>query len=438
VGSGVLTDNSFLTHLATGRLIVDGEGIPTSDPYTFTAAGEAWVVQSWLASTAYGALESAGGLTAVRLLMVALTAALGALSWTLTRPAASLLTRVVLTALALFIGSTMWSQRPLLFGLVALGLVLLATEDRLDPRLLVPVGWLWVNTHGSWPLGLVAVGCLAVGARLDGDDARVELRTAAWLAGGFALAVLNPYGPKLLVFPVALLSRREALSGIVEWQAMDFSRAAEWAFLGLVVLGIVGAVRRPSWRAAVPLVVFAAASFTGLRNVPVAVLVLLPGTARAFSDVGSMRWDRPSNLARPFALLGVVLGLLAVGVVQRTDDVDDDAYPIAADEWLREHDLSPASHRIVAREIVGNWFEAVYGATGTVFMDDRIEVLPLEVVEDHRVLLRGEPGWDDVLRRHAPDAVLWEAESPLAELLALSADWEVRFDDGDWIVATPA
>ena len=145
IGSAVITDNSFLTHLATGRIIADGGGIPRTDPYTFTAAGESWVVQSWLASTVYGFLVSAGGLEAVRLLMVALTAALGALSWALTRRSDSLLVRIGLTAVSLYIGATMWSQRPLLFGLVALGLALLAAEDRLDPRWLVPIGWLWVK-----------------------------------------------------------------------------------------------------------------------------------------------------------------------------------------------------------------------------------------------------------------------------------------------------
>jgi hypothetical protein len=437
IGSGVLSDNSFLTHLATGRLIVDGT-LPRTDPYTFTAAGESWVVQSWLASALYGLLEDLGGLEAIRLLMVATCAALGAITWALTHRAPSLLVRLGLTSVSLYIGSVMWPHRPLLLGLVFLGVALLAAEGRMDPRPLLAVGWLWVNVHGSWPMGLVALGCFYVGARLDGDEALQERRSLLWLGGGMALGVLNPYGPALLLFPVHLLSRRESLEGIVEWQAIDFSRATDWAFLLLLVVGIVGIRRNPSWRATIPLAVFGVAAITGLRNVPVTVLVVLPGLAAGFADVRAMAADRQSPLGRPLAALGVVMIALSVMSVGRTQDFADDSYPVAADRWLQDNDLHPASHRIVAREIVGNFFEARYGATGTVFMDDRIEVIPPEVVADHRLLLRGEPGWDEALERYEPDAVLWEVDSALAQLLERDDDWTITYEDDDWLVAVPA
>ena len=52
VGAGIgarrLDDNSFLTHLATGRLMLE-DGIVRTDAFTWTSAGEPLVVQSWLA-----------------------------------------------------------------------------------------------------------------------------------------------------------------------------------------------------------------------------------------------------------------------------------------------------------------------------------------------------------------------------------------------------
>ena len=57
IGLRSLADNSFLTHLATGRLILDSGSVPSHDPYTFTAAGEPWTVQSWLASLLYAVAE---------------------------------------------------------------------------------------------------------------------------------------------------------------------------------------------------------------------------------------------------------------------------------------------------------------------------------------------------------------------------------------------
>jgi hypothetical protein len=438
VGAAALVDNSFLTHLATGRIIWAGDGIPTQDPYSFTAAGEPWVVQSWLASVLYGGVEELAGLTGIRVLMAATTACLGALTWTLTRPAGTLAGRLLAFAPAFVVGAGgAWPERPLLLGLLAMGGVMLAAEHRLDPRWLVPVGWLWVNVHGSWPLGVVALVCLAAGARLDGRDAAVELRALRWFAGGLALAVLNPYGPRLMLFPLTLLSRRESLEGIVEWGPMDFGSIAQWGFLALLLVGIVAATRRPSWRHTVPLVVFGAATLTGVRNVPVATIVLLPGVAAGLAGLGEQRGHLATRIAAPVAAVGVALGAVAVVSISTTADFQEAAYPVDAHEWLRDNDLAPDEHRIVAREFVGNWFEAVYGPTGEVFMDDRIEVMPTAVVRDHRLLLRGDPTWADILGRYEPEAVLWESDSPLAAILAVDDGWRITFRDDDWIVAVP-
>ncbi len=71
IGLDRLSDNSFLTHLATGRLILD-HGVPRTDPYSFTANGQPWVVQSWLASVIYAWIESWFGANGIRVLMAAL------------------------------------------------------------------------------------------------------------------------------------------------------------------------------------------------------------------------------------------------------------------------------------------------------------------------------------------------------------------------------
>ena len=70
-------------------------------------------------------------------------------------------------ALAIGIGVGYWSPRPLLFGLVAFALVVTIVERRANPWWLIPVVWLWVNSHGSFPLGLLWIGAVAVGAAID-------------------------------------------------------------------------------------------------------------------------------------------------------------------------------------------------------------------------------------------------------------------------------
>lgn len=439
VGLAPLRDNSFLTHLATGRLILADGGVPRTDSFSFTAPGDPWVVQSWLASLLYAGAEEVGGLVVIRLLVGALTAGLALVVWCLTRRAQGLLPRIALTAGALVVGLAFWSERPLLFGLLAFGLVLLAAEGDLDPRWLVPVLWVWVNAHGSFPLAFVALVLLALGRRMDGGQPARELRALKWAAVGLVLAAVNPLGPGLLTFPLELLRRSDSFTTMVEWQPPAFDSIPQWVFLLQVLAAMVLLVRHPRWRAALPTVAFVGASLLAVRNVPAASLVMLPGMAAAARGLGTV-----DGAARSHLTAGAVAALVGLGAVLTASsmaqaDTDLRAYPEEVVTWMEDHDLIGTDVRVVSRDFVGNYLTARYGPDrARVFIDDRVDMYPPSVVRDYHVLLDGEPGWDEVLRRHRADAVLWDRAEPLAQLLVASPDWEVVHSDDEWLVARPA
>jgi hypothetical protein len=433
IGLERLGDNSFLTHLATGRLILDG-GIPRVDPYSFTAAGEPWVVQSWFASVLYAGAERLGGDTGLVLLRAVLAVALTALIWLLTGPARSLLARVGLAFVALSIGAGLWSERPLLVGLVLLGVLLLAAEGRLHPAWLLPAMWVWVNSHGSFPLGVLAVALFAVGRRLDGERADTELRCLAWAIGGVVAGAVSPLGPKLLLFPLDLLARQDVLRELREWQSPAFDTTAQRAAIVLFAVAIVALVRRPSWRAALPLVVFLAISLVGARNLVVAGLVVLPGTARGLAGVwGSDGAERRStNWVAAAVLVAFAPVLVATRLPEPVFDLRD--YPVAAVTWLEAKGM--LEDRVVAPDVVGNYLESRFGADADVFIDDRFDMYPVDVIEDALALHHAEPSWEAVLDRRA-DVVLWQREAPLGQLLLADRDWRVAYTDDDWLVALP-
>ena len=160
-------DNSMFTHLRTGVDMVPGAGIPREDPYSYTARGVEWVVQSWLPEWTYGWLDKLGGFRLVVLEQAVLFAVLALLIARLARAGTPL--RTALSAgLAVGIGRAFWSPaaaavRPDLYGPDRHA----SWSDGARPWLLVPVVWLWVNSHGSFPLGLVWLGARAVGEWLD-------------------------------------------------------------------------------------------------------------------------------------------------------------------------------------------------------------------------------------------------------------------------------
>jgi len=130
LGASRLGDNSFLTHLATGREMLDS-GVVRNDVFTWTSAGESIVVQSWLASLAYGVVDAVAGFHGLRLFTALLAAVLAALCWKLTESSSSILTRLAIMVPVLVIGRTTWSERPLLIAFVLLAAACFA---RSSPR----------------------------------------------------------------------------------------------------------------------------------------------------------------------------------------------------------------------------------------------------------------------------------------------------------------
>lgn len=442
LGMRALTDNSFFTHLATGRLILDSGSVPSQDPYSFTAHGDPWTVQSWGASVLYAASESIGGLGLVRFLITVLMVALVMLVWRLTSPAESLVARLALSAFVLTIGAVFWNERPLMFGLVGLALVLLASDDGLDPRWLVPVMWIWVNTHGSFPFAVLVLALLAIGRRLDGESPSVELRAAKWCGVGILLAMVNPIGPRLLLFPATLLQKQETFALIVEWRAPTWTTWEQQLFaVQVLVAAVIVVWRSRSWRAVLPLLVFGGLAATSLRNIPPASLVLVPAMATGLAGLGSIDGAERTPVAR----LGVVamgalcLLLLVGGLTQPHTDLR--AYPVEEAAWMRDHGLLDLESRVLTRDTVGNFLEARYGPDKVrVFIDDRVDMYPAELVIDYAELVTERPGdvYADILLKYEPTTVLWQRDTPFGEWIESSPRWNVVREGKDWLVAVPS
>ena len=434
IGLRSLADNSFLTHLATGRLILDSGSVPSHDPYTFTAGGEAWVVQSWLASVLYATAERLGGLEGVRLLMGLVAAALAGLAWHLLRPAEGVVARLGVGVLMLAVGAGLWTERPYMLGLLAFALVALAADGRLNPVWLMPVAWLWVNVHGSFPLGIVYLGVAALGAHLDGERPVAELRCLRWAIPGVLLGAVGPLGPRVLLFPLELLGRQELLSNVVEWQAPGFTSLSERAFLVQVMVAIVLLVRRPRYRSALLTVVFAAAALAGSRNIVVASLALAPSMGSGLAGLGSLRSSERSRLGSLLAAAGVVTALLLAAARLGQPALNLDKYPVDALAYLAENDVDLTDHHLAAPDFVGNFLEFVYGPGGRVFYDDRFDMFPDDVSAAALSFVQVQP---DVLTQLATFDVVLVAtprSSPLALVLTADARWRSLYQDEQWVL----
>ncbi len=463
LGARPIGDNSTFVHLRTGIDIVAGRGIPRVDPYSATAAGTEWVVQSWLPAVVYGLaqkIDDSGG--ALLVLNGALTAFLALLVHRLAR-AGSPLRTLGAALVAVAVSGPWWSPRPLLVGLACLALTILVVESGRRPWLLLPVVWVWVNSHGSFPLGglwlaVTAVGCAFDERRLVTD----RFRAGLWFAAGLVLACLNPLGPKLLLFPLVVGERREVFGFISEWRPANFQSFQGLASgLGLAAAVVVLSRRRVPWAAALPAGAFVLLGLMAQRNLAPAGIVLASalgaalwlrgadapgqeddaesdvdrrGAAGVAGDVTEQPVDAPTaRRQRLLAGMVVAAAVAIVGNALSSGALDLRAYPVELVRTGERLGAFAPGRLVAAQDKVGCYLILRRGRAGGVFIDDRYDMYPVAVSLDYRALLRGAPGSVEILDRRAVDMVLWERSRPLVPLLA-GQGWQEVAGDPTWVL----
>lgn len=427
LGLRPIGDNSFFTHLRTGIDIVDGLGVPRRDPYSFTASGEPWVVQSWLASWVYGLVDALGGRHGLVVLHGALYGLLGWLVASLARTTSPM--RTASSALiAAGIGLAYWSPRPLAIALIAMALLVMAVERSWPGWILVPLVWVWANSHGSFVLGGVWLVLLVLTGR---PTAR---RYLGWFVGGCAAAVVNPLGPRLLLFPFALLDKRDNFRRVVEWRPPTAPinpmvvAAVVCVAVTVVVLAWAVVRRRVTVADIVPVAVFLAMGMVAQRNLAPAGIVAAPVLARALRPpVASVPSTSPINRAFGGVLAATAALFVAVALAG--------SQPFDLDEYPSQRALAAAAgDRLVTTDVVGGYRILLEGRAADVFVDDRYDMYPQAVIRDYLVLLDGDEEWPQVLDRWKADAVLWPEEEELAASLERSRTWRRAFAEAGWVV----
>jgi hypothetical protein len=434
VGLTGISDNSTFLHLRTGVDMVRSWSIPRVDPYSFTAHGHAWVVQSWLAEAVYGAAYHFVGPHALLVVNGIIAALVAGVVATLARTGSAIRTMATST-LAVMAGALYWAPRPLLFGLLALGLSILVVERRASPLWLLPIGWVWVNTHGSFPLGLAWLAARVVGEAIDARQRPrwIEPYVAAFVAA-LALAAVNPLGPRLLTFPITIEKKSSVFRNVVEWRSPNFQTLqgfATLACLALVLLILFQA--KMKWADTLPVVGFVALGLLSVRNVAPSAVVLAPALARALG-VGRSDEAKSGAVGLNKAIAGVLVVAALVFTIgsQRANALDLSTYPTYATEYMGTHGLlDPATHRIAAQDVVGCYLILLRGTAGRVFIDDRVDMYPLSVSNDYDTLLHGDPSSTSVLDRYHVDVVLWDQRLALVGVLRSAGGWRTVYPGPD-------
>ncbi len=458
-----VTDADFWWHLRTGQWILENRAIPYTDPYSFTAEGQPWIAHSWLAEVGMYLLYRYIGPFTLPLLRALLeVATFGLLLKMFWERWPRLWGNLLLLLVVFFATARFWLERPNTLSLAFSPLLLYLWQrykwNGRAPLWLLPLLMaFWANLHSGFIYGLFLLGMLFLGELLAGrffpDPLPLERRR--WLRFGFfsllaaLAALLNPYGPRLLLYPFTYYFGGITLhTGFVaEWLSPNFHEFSNLLF-ALLILAMIGAL---AWRRSGPgpaetltLLLFLGLALSSIRAAGVAIPMLAwslsgilgQGVAPRPMVLRRGAWPRPGKgllwawyggTLLLLLLLWAAIGYDFVAWGQKSGFVNEEAYPRQAVSALAEA-LSPSSHFFNSYNWGGYLIWRLY-PQHRVFIDGRADLYGDTLFRDYMAVWRTAPNWAQVLEKYQVEAVLCERQGPLATVLAESRSWQRVYQD---------
>jgi hypothetical protein len=466
-------DPDLWWHLANGRLMIATLSIPHADVYSFSAAGQPWVMHEWLADLGMYGLFKLGGLPVlVAFFAAVVVASAGCLYWLLRRSSLTSTAAVVLTLVGALAGSTAWGARPQLLNTLFAGVLMIGLlryrQGRLQAWMLPPFLWLWANLHSGFVVGLIVSGLFVLGEAYDAWRGIASIPRPRIIGLGVAiaasvvLAAVNPFGIQTLLFALGTLTSPLIQNNIQEWASPDFHSLAGLMFEAIVFVMLAGlATRRVAMRASDWLIAFALLylAFSSQRHVPLFILGAAPlygRCAQALLSVvrdgirslpiasrlgekapfagSTVRLNRASSSHRTVALglmnlallLLVGAGMIGYRALPNLEPATM-AAAISNVEPVQGTDVLAHMSRPVR---VFNYYDyggyllwRLYPSGGRVYIDGRVEIYGPRVFADYLRVNYLAQGWPSVIANARPDAVVLPSNHPLVRLLQSDPGW---------------
>jgi hypothetical protein len=246
-----LRDGDIGWHLATGRWMVENVAIPHLDPFSYTMKGSRWVAHEWLSELLMYCSWSPGGWPGLRILFgVVLAGSFLRLGYWL-RTYFSPVQMLIPLGLCLMGSAAHIIARPHLFGWLLMVFWLPALLDARGqgraPHLAVALLMtMWANLHGSFLMGLLLIGPVALEALLAANAASRAKMFKDWFVFGLAsllAALATPHGIWGILFPLQVSSMK-ILPYIGEWAPTDLLSLSP--FVLTVAAGAILLIVRPT------------------------------------------------------------------------------------------------------------------------------------------------------------------------------------------------
>jgi hypothetical protein len=448
-GRAFFLDPDVWWHIKVGETVLATHRWPTTDVYSFTLAGQPWISPEWLGEVLLAAVSRIGGVRGLDMLLIVLGSAIMLALYALgTIRSGNSKAAFVASALVYVLACPSFTLRPQMLGYLFLIITLIALElfrqgKKAALWILPPMFLIWVNTHGSWIIGLGALFVYwACGLRefrlgaIEGKRWSAEERRGLSMAFLLSLIaiMMTPYGTELAVFPFRFaLGLPLNSTQIKEWLPIAFSITFGKVFLALVLGFFLAQMAFGlTWRLE-ELVLFFGGTVMACFHARF-LLVFVPFFVPLLS-VMLARWVPPYSRAKDkYALNLILMASVFAAMIHyfpsqtNLDEKVAKEFPSKAVEYLRQHSVPGPMFNSYA---FGGYLVWALGPEQRVFIDGRGELYEAGgVFNDYLQLVELKPGALSVLRRYQIRSCLVDKNERIATVLAALPDWQkIYFDE---------
>jgi len=442
-------DPDMWWHIKVGQDILRTGHWPNVDIYSWTAAGTPWVAYEWLGELPLALVQRIGGrfggVVALDFFLIALSSIIMlAVYWLATvrsgNSKAAFISALFLASLAF--GN--FSLRPQMFGFLFLVLTLLVLEKFRQgvawPLWTLPLIFLlWVNTHGSFIIGIGVISTYLLAGLFSFEKGsvkaiawtrsqRIKLETVLLLC--IAVLPITPYGTQLAVYPFDMaFSQPINIANISEWKPMPFDILGGKMFLGyIVIFFLLQMFFRFTWRLEELCLALGGTVMACIhvRFVLLFVPFFAPVLAASLARwVPAYKRHKDQFIANAVIMAAVVIAMFHY--FPSRADLDKKVaktYPVAALRYLQQH---PVQGNFLNDYGFGGYL--VFSGQKT-FIDGRGDLFERAgVLGDFVHMANLKPGAFGVLRNYDVQTCLLQRDSQFGIALAETPEWRRIYSD---------
>lgn len=441
-------DPDLWWHIKDGADILATHRWPTTDPYSFTVHGQPWIAFEWLGDVLLATVSRLGGVLWLDVLLIILgSAVMIALYYLGTLRSGNSKAGFLAAGLLCSLAFPSFTLRPQMLGYLFLVLTMIALEFFRQGKhraiwFLPPLILVWINTHGSWIIGMGAIFaywiCGLKSFEVGGIVARAwtpsERRQISFVFM-LCLAVLpiTPYTTQLAAFPFTrATSFPLSDTYVVEWWPMPFDTSAGKLFLAVLIGFLVfQVVHRFSWRLEeFALFLFGAVTACVERRF---ILLFVPFCVPLVATIFA-RWlpaydRRKEHYALNAALIAAVIAAM-VWFHPTQSSIDREIakrFPVGAVSYIRQHTVPGPTFNAYN---FGGYLVWALAPERKVSVDGRAEIYESGgTLASYLHIVGLEPGALTLLANYHVNSCLVENDAPLATVLAALPQWQKVYSD---------